>query len=98
MKQICEGKHSMRGRGLEKIVNQVIGKNVTSIRKNKNLSQTDIAKILDMSFQQIQKYENASNRISASNLFLLSQALRVPIEDFFDGIRIDLEGKNNVTK
>ncbi len=83
----------MRGNGLEKLVNKIIGQNIKSIRLGRNMSQSDVASILDMSFQQIQKYENGLNRISASNLFLLAQSLRIPVEDFFIGIAVHFEGE-----
>jgi len=83
----------MRGRGTEGLVNAVIGKNIKSIRNDKNLNRTDIGRILGVSYQQIQKYENGKNRISASNLFLLSQSLHRPIEDFFNGIAVHFEEK-----
>ncbi len=37
-----------------------------------------------MAFQQVQKYENGANRISASRLFALSRLLDVPVQFFFD--------------
>ncbi len=83
----------MRGSGLENLVNKTIGQNIKSIRLGRNMSQSDVASILDMSFQQIQKYENGLNRISASNLFLLAQSLRIPVEDFFTGIAVHFEGE-----
>ena len=83
----------MRGNGLEKLVNKIIGQNIKSIRLDHGMSQSDVAKILDMSFQQVQKYENGLNRISASNLFLLAQSLRIPVEDFFTGIAVHFEGE-----
>jgi transcriptional regulator with XRE-family HTH domain len=50
------------------------------------MSQTDVARQLDLSFQQIQKYEIGSNRIAASRLFELSRILDVPPSYFFEGL------------
>ena len=50
------------------------------------LSQKDLAKICGVTFQQIQKYETAGNRISASRLFELSTALETPVSFFFQGL------------
>jgi len=50
------------------------------------LSQTQLADALGVSFQQVQKYEKGSNRVSASRLQALSRLLRVPISFFFDGL------------
>ncbi len=50
------------------------------------MSQVRLAEVLGISFQQIQKYEQATSRISASRLHDLSKALDVPVDFFFDGI------------
>lgn len=52
----------------------------------RRLSQTDVAKELNLSFQQIQKYEIGSNRIAASRLYELSRILGVPTSFFFEGL------------
>jgi transcriptional regulator with XRE-family HTH domain len=51
------------------------------------MSQTDVAKKLGLSFQQIQKYEIGSNRIAASRLYELSNVLGVPTSYFFEGMQ-----------
>jgi transcriptional regulator with XRE-family HTH domain len=45
-----------------------------------------LADALGISMQQVQKYETAFNRISASRLYELSQALAVPVSFFFEGL------------
>jgi transcriptional regulator with XRE-family HTH domain len=50
-----------------------------------HLSQTDLASALGITFQQVQKYEKGSNRISASRLQHMSQTLQVPVSFFFEG-------------
>ena len=50
------------------------------------MSQSDLAKLCGVSFQQIQKYETAGNRIPAARLFDLSQALETPVAFFFSGL------------
>ena len=50
------------------------------------MSQETLAKYLDMSFQQVQKYESGANRISASRLFLLTQVLNTDISYYFEGL------------
>ena len=50
-----------------------------------DMSQTDIADALGLTFQQVQKYENGSNRISAGRLQHISQILQVPVPFFFEG-------------
>lgn len=63
-----------------------VGKRLKQIRTLRRMSQTDVAKRLDLSFQQIQKYEIGSNRVAASRLFELSRILDVPTSYFFEGI------------
>jgi transcriptional regulator with XRE-family HTH domain len=53
------------------------------------MSQEALGEKLGLTFQQVQKYEKATNRISASRLYQISEALGVPVQFFFD----DLPGK-----
>ncbi|MBK5927330.1 helix-turn-helix domain-containing protein [Rhodobaculum claviforme] len=50
------------------------------------LSQQMLATQLGVTFQQIQKYERAINRVSASMLWNMAQALSVPISYFYDAL------------
>ncbi|KIN65262.1 Transcriptional Regulator, XRE family [Sulfitobacter noctilucae] len=63
-----------------------VGRKLKQIRTLRRLSQTDVAKKLNLSFQQIQKYEIGSNRVAASRLFELAQILDVPPSFFFEGL------------
>jgi transcriptional regulator with XRE-family HTH domain len=67
-------------------VDQHVGRKLKQIRTLRRYSQTDVARKLDLSFQQIQKYEIGSNRIAASRLFELSQVLGVDPSYFFEGL------------
>jgi transcriptional regulator with XRE-family HTH domain len=51
-----------------------------------NMSQERLGELLGITFQQVQKYEKGSNRISASRLFYAAKTLGVPIQFFFDGL------------
>ncbi len=48
------------------------------------MSQTKLAELIGLTFQQLQKYEKGTNRISASRLYELSRKLDVPISYFFE--------------
>ena len=50
------------------------------------MSQTQVAEALGITFQQIQKYEKGSNRLSAGALHELSRLFDVPVQFFFDGV------------
>lgn len=54
------------------------------------MSQSDLGKALGITFQQVQKYERGSNKVSVGNLHRLADILDVPMAFFFDG----LEGGN----
>jgi transcriptional regulator with XRE-family HTH domain len=62
-----------------------VGSRVRMRRLMLDMSQTDLADGLGLTFQQVQKYEKGSNRISASRLQHISQILQVPVPFFFDG-------------
>jgi len=50
------------------------------------LTQTQLAQAVGVTFQQLQKYEGAINRISAGALYQLALTLDVPVQYFFDGL------------
>jgi transcriptional regulator with XRE-family HTH domain len=50
------------------------------------MSQEKLGEKLGLTFQQVQKYEKGVNRISASRLFHMAEALDVPIQFFFDDL------------
>lgn len=55
-----------------------IGRNVRTHRERRGLTQAELAGRIGVTFQQVQKYEKGSNRIAASRLCLIAQALDVP--------------------
>lgn len=64
-------------------IDSVIGQNIRSIRADKGLSQTELAQEIGVSFQQLQKYESGTNRISAANLSKIANYTEEPFETFF---------------
>ena len=60
-----------------------VGQRVRQRRVLCGLSQTEVANRIDLTFQQLQKYERGMNRISASKLWQISQVLGVPVQWFF---------------
>ena len=65
----------------------IIGNRIRQARLSQNLTQSDLAERLGLSFQQVQKYETGSNRISSSRLWLLAKILNLPITFFFSGLQ-----------
>lgn len=62
----------------------LIGARLRLARKMRGLSQGGLADILGITFQQIQKYEAGSNRISAVTLFVIADKLAIPITYFYE--------------
>ncbi|WP_375205270.1 helix-turn-helix domain-containing protein [Hyphococcus sp.] len=63
-----------------------VGRRLRQRRRLLGLTQEKLAQAVDIRFQQIQKYESGSNRISASRLWSLAKALDVSITYFFEGM------------
>jgi transcriptional regulator with XRE-family HTH domain len=66
-------------------VDLLVGQNIRIGRLQKGLSQTELGKRIGVTFQQVQKYEKGANRVGASRLQQIANALGVPIVTLFDG-------------
>ena len=67
-------------------VDEHVGKRLRDKRTRMGLSQEALAKSSGITFQQVQKYERATNRIAVSRMFEFASVLRVPISYFFEGL------------
>lgn len=75
---------------MKKVPNPVdvhVGGRLKMRRVLMGISQEKLGESLEVTFQQIQKYEKGANRISASRLYDISRILSVPVQFFFDGIK-----------
>ncbi|GAA6163141.1 helix-turn-helix transcriptional regulator [Pelagimonas sp. KU-00592-HH] len=70
-----------------------VGKRIRQRRWLTGMTQQQLANQVGIKFQQIQKYETGANRVSASRLWDIADALDVPVSFFFEGIEGD-EGAN----
>jgi transcriptional regulator with XRE-family HTH domain len=64
-------------------IDKLVGRRLKMRRMMLGLNQQEVGEALDVSIQQVQKYEKATNRISSGKLFTLSKFLRVPISYFY---------------
>lgn len=71
---------------MEQDVDIHLGKRLRSRRRLLGLTQQQLALVVGVRFQQIQKYECGANRISAARLWRLSEVLEVPVGYFYDGL------------
>jgi transcriptional regulator with XRE-family HTH domain len=65
-------------------IDKHVGTRVRMRRMMLDKSQTELADALGVTFQQVQKYEKGTNRISASRLMAISNYLQVPVTFFFE--------------
>lgn len=72
-------------------VDRSVGSKVRQRRKEMKISQQTLANSINLTFQQVQKYERGSNRISASKLHQIACFLQVPISYFFEDMPQEIE-------
>ncbi len=66
-----------------------VGKRIRHRRWLIGMTQQQLAEQVGIKFQQIQKYETGANRVSASRLWDISDALDVPVSFFFEGLETE---------
>ena len=71
---------------MENEINKQIGISLRKLRKDKLITKPEILKILNVSSQQLNKYENGTNRISASKLALLLNILNINFNTFYNSV------------
>lgn len=80
---------------MARAVDVYVGRRIRHLRWFTGVTQKELADRIGIRFQQVQKYETGSNRISASKLWEISLVLNVPVAYFFEDIDQDaseLEG------
>ena len=80
---------SIRGRTEDNEPNPIdihVGKRIRLRRTILHITQQQLAEMLGLTFQQVQKYEKGMNRVGASRLWDISRVLNVPMGFFFDDI------------
>ena len=70
-----------------------VGSRVRMRRMLVGLSQEKLGERLGLTFQQVQKYEKGSNRVSASRLYQMAQILGVPVQFFFEELPEQAKGQ-----
>jgi len=66
-------------------IDKVIGRNVRIHRLGRKMSQTELGDQLGVSFQQVQKYENGTNRVGSGRLYQIAAVLGIHVSTFFKG-------------
>lgn len=75
----------MTNKQLQKI-DEHVGRQLRTARNLRGQTQGAVAEYIRLSFQQVQKYENAGDRMSASRMYQVAKFLDLPPSFFFDGL------------
>ncbi len=67
-------------------IDRHVGLRIRMRRKELGISQEKLAESIGLTFQQVQKYERAANRVSASKLWEMARALNTSIGYFYEGL------------
>jgi transcriptional regulator with XRE-family HTH domain len=67
-------------------IDRHVGLRIRLRRKELGISQEKLADSIGLTFQQVQKYERAANRVSASKLWEVARALNTNISYFYEGL------------
>ncbi len=67
-------------------IDRHVGSRVRMCRLRIKMSQEKLAEALGLTFQQVQKYENGTNRMGASRLATIAKTLNVEVGFFFEGL------------
>jgi len=76
-------------------IDSQIGQRLRALRLARGLSQADLASKVNLSFQQIQKYESGNSRMTASKLYEISVALDISVVWFFENLPLTSEDIKN---
>ena len=79
---------------MEKNFNTHLGKKLRMRRLSLGLTQTKVANAINVTFQQIQKYEKGTNGVSSSRLLQLAVFLKVPVNYFYEDYTENKVGEN----
>jgi transcriptional regulator with XRE-family HTH domain len=67
-------------------IDRHVGLRIRMRRKELGVSQERLAEAIGLTFQQVQKYERAANRVSASKLYEVARALQTSVAYFYEGL------------
>src|ERR1700761_4412939 len=67
-------------------IDRHVGLRIRMRRKELGISQERLAEAIGLTFQQVQKYERAANRVSASKLWEMARALNTSVAYFYEGL------------
>ena len=70
-------------------LNKRIAHNIQLFRIKRDLSRRELAKSIDVSYQQVSAYESGEDKVSAARLYLIAKALKVSVSKLIENDTID---------
>jgi len=86
IKTVSNARSHVRQRSNSLKIDKALGATLQQLRQARGLNQTELGRRLGVSLQQVQKYENGSNRIAASTLFRAAEILGVEVGALYAGL------------
>ena len=95
MSHFTQAQETMNGQNsaTARRIDDYVGERIRERRTELGRTQEELGRALKISYQQVQKYETAANRVSAGRLYELARELEVEVAYFFEGFEADLPGK-----
>ena len=75
-------------------INEYVGKAIRNLRLSKDLTLNEVATKVKISYQQLQKYEKGTNRLSIDKLYNIAKILGMDIYNFFPGTEMSFDRDN----
>ncbi|MEK7326244.1 MAG: helix-turn-helix transcriptional regulator [Chloroflexota bacterium] len=72
------------------ITSREIGEKIKKKRRELGISQEELAERLEVTYQQVQRYENGTNRLNVENIQVIADVLEAPVSYFFGNGRKDI--------
>ena len=73
-----------------------IGEKIKRLRRELRISQEELAEILGVTYQQVQRYENGMNKLNVENIQTVADALNMPVSYFFEGEKPSMVAEKSV--
>lgn len=90
------GQEEQKGPTLARRVDRHVGERIRERRTLLGLTQEQLAAALNISYQQVQKYETGANRVSAGRLYEIAKELDCNVALFFEGVEPDADLEEQV--
>ena len=75
------------------LTDKAVGERIFKLRLAMGMSRQQLAGLIDVTHQQLSKWEHGTNRISVGRMVLIANSLKKPISYFFDGLEIPHEAQ-----